>query len=887
VHGDDAHPANRGRLCSKGAALAETLGHATRLLVPEIDGQPVDWETALAYVANGFMRAIAEHGPESVAFYVSGQLLTEDYYAANKLMKGYIGAANIDTNSRLCMSSSVAGHVRAFGADVVPGCYEDLELADLVVMTGSNAAWCHPVLWQRIIAARRARPDMRIVVIDPRATATTEDADLHLALHPGSDVLLFNGLFVHLMRSGRLDSTFLAAHVEGRDDALAAALADAPDPSAVALGTGLSRNDVEAFYALFAHTERTVTCYSQGVNQSSAGTDKVNAIINCHLATGRIGRPGMGPFSLTGQPNAMGGREVGGLATQLAAHLRLDEPAHRALAQAFWASPRMVDRPGLKAVELFDAMADGHIKAIWIMGTNPVVSLPAADRVRAALARCPLVVVSDCVRVNDTLAHAHVRLPALAWLEKDGTVTNSERRISRQRPLLTAPGLARADWWIIAQVGHRMGWVQDFDWRGPADVFREHARLSAFRNEGSLARAFNLGGLADLTDDAYQGLAPVQWPVPPGSQQGTARLFGHGGFPRSGGRARIVAVSHRQPHQTTTAEWPFILNTGRVRDHWHTLTRTALSPRLSRHRAEPALDLHPEDIAGLGLREGGIAQVESRWGVTMARVVADPGQRRGCAFMPMHWTETLSSRGRVNAAVNPHSDPISGQPEFKYTPVRITPAPFIWQGILLCAPTVTGRPDCAFHVRVNGGSHTRYIMAGTDWPRSLTERVDGRVLGMTLPSGLREAHYTDPARGHARRLFMDADEHPVALLALWPDGAIIDTDWWSSTFDPAHPINAAMRRALLAGVPPDGATTAGALICACHGVCAGAVTRAIEAGCASVEALGRSTGAGTGCGSCRPELRRLLDSSQHRALLQGTMGSTTATAAVDCLAVPG
>jgi assimilatory nitrate reductase catalytic subunit len=483
VRGDPKHPANRGRLCSKGSALAATLGAGGRLLQPEVDGVKVDWEAALGAVAGRLRACIDEHGPGSVALYVSGQLLTEDYYVANKLMKGYIGTANIDTNSRLCMSSAVAGHVRAFGEDVVPVEYTDLDQADVLVLVGSNLAWCHPVLMQRVQAMREQRPQMRLVVIDPRRTATSEAADLHLPLRSGTDVMLFNGLLVWLAEQGHSDAAYVAAHTSGMDEALQVARAASTDIAATSQVCGLDAALVERFFALFASTDRVVTMFSQGVNQSSAGADKVNSIINCHLLTGRIGRAGMGPFSITGQPNAMGGREVGGLSTQLAAHLALDNAAHRDAVQQFWRSPVMADRSGYKAVELFEAIDAGRVKAVWIIATNPVVSLPDADVVRRALARCPLVIVSDCVDANDTLAFAHIKLPASGWSEKDGTVTNSDRHISRQRAFLPAPGMAQPDWWIVCQVARRLGFTTGFDFDGPAAIFDELARITALSRQ--------------------------------------------------------------------------------------------------------------------------------------------------------------------------------------------------------------------------------------------------------------------------------------------------------------------------------------------------------------------------------------------------------------------
>ena len=383
VRGDPLHPANFGRLCAKGSALAETIGLEGRLLEPVVNGQTASWDAALDVVADGFSKAIREHGPDSVAFYVSGQLLTEDYYVVNKFAKGFVGTANIDTNSRLCMASSVAGHKRAFGSDTVSGCYEDLELADLLVLVGSNAAWCHPILHQRMMAAKAKNPACRIVVIDPRRTATCEGADLHLPVRSGSDSVLFNGLLAYLAKTKAADGAFVGDFTTGAEAALAQVGGQTVTYTATVCG--LTGGAVEQFFDWFAKTERVVTLYSQGINQSSSGVDKVNAIINCHLLTRRIGRPGMGPFSLTGQPNAMGGREVGGLANQLAAHMEIENPQHRELVQRFWRSPVIADKAGLKAVEMFDAMADGRIKAVWIMSTNPLVSLPDANRARAAL----------------------------------------------------------------------------------------------------------------------------------------------------------------------------------------------------------------------------------------------------------------------------------------------------------------------------------------------------------------------------------------------------------------------------------------------------------------------------------------------------------------------
>ncbi|MEL6479375.1 MAG: nitrate reductase, partial [Pseudomonadota bacterium] len=636
IAGDPAHPANLGRLCSKGSALGETISLEGRLLAPEIDGAPSDWDTATALIARKFRAAIDQYGPDSVAVYGSGQLLTEDYYVANKFMKGYVGTANIDTNSRLCMASSVAGHKRAFGADTVPGTYEDLEEADLIVLTGSNLAWCHPVLYQRIAAAKEARPEMRVVNIDPRVTATCDLADLHLPLAPGSDVALFNGLLLHLAEMGAVDQEYTGAHVTGLEASLDAASTDA---SRVAEITALDPALIARFYALFARTEKVVTVYSQGVNQSTSGTDKVNAILNCHLATGRIGRPGMGPFSVTGQPNAMGGREVGGLANMLACHLELDNARHRDALQTFWNAPAMAERPGLKAVDLFRACADGRIKALWILSTNPAVSMPEADAVRDAIATCPFVVVSDLFADTDTARLADVVLPSAGWGEKSGTVTNSDRTISRQRPFLPIPGQARPDWRQICDVASAMGWGEAFRFASPAEIFREHAGLSAIA--GRLDRDFDISGLAQISDAEYDALQPTRWPIT--AQRMGGRFFAEGGFFTPDAKARALPVSHRPLAAAVSPEAPLRLNTGRVRDHWHTMTRTARAPRLSKHIAEPYAEIHPADAASRGIEPADLVRIESAHGQATLRALITPRTAQETVFVPMHWTALWSS----------------------------------------------------------------------------------------------------------------------------------------------------------------------------------------------------------------------------------------------------
>ena len=598
----------------------------------------------------GCKRSGRRTAPSSIAFYLSGQLLTEDYYVANKLAKGFIGTPHVDTNSRLCMASSVAGHRRAFGADVVPQCYDDLELADLVVLAGSNAAWCHPILYQRIQTARGER-GMRVVNIDPRRTATSEGVDLQLSIKPGTDGVLWSGLLVWLAEHRLIDTEFINAHTQGFFAALWAARAIAPDIAAIAAATGLDERDVERFYDWFASTPRVVSCYSQGVNQSAQGTDKVNAIINCHLATGRIGKPGSGPLSLTGQPNAMGGREVGGLANMLAAHMGFSA-AERDRVRRFWDAPNLVAGEGLKAVDMFDAIADGRIKALWVMGTNPAVSLPRADAMRRALSRLELLVVADNVASNDTVSLAHIALPAAAWGEKDGTVTNSERCISRQRAFLRPPGRARPDWWMLSQVARRLGHGGAFAYRSAADIFEEHARLSGFENGGS--RAFDISGRAGLTREAFDDLTPFQWPCRAGEGP-TERLLGDGRFFTPDRKARFVAIAEPRLSAAVSRAWPFVLNTGRIRDQWHTMTRTGLSPRLTAHLSEPFAEIHPDDAASMGLVQGALARVSTKYGAAVVRVLVNRGQQRGTAVRadPLVGREQLGrAHRRAGAAGN-------------------------------------------------------------------------------------------------------------------------------------------------------------------------------------------------------------------------------------------
>jgi assimilatory nitrate reductase catalytic subunit len=853
IVGDPVHPANFGRLCSKGSALGETLALDQRLLYPMLrrpDGTfaRASWTDALDRVATGFRTIIERDGPDAVAFYLSGQLLTEDYYVANKLMKGFIGSANVDTNSRLCMASSVAGHRRAFGADTVPATYADLDLADLIVLTGSNAAWCHPVLFQRIMR-NKAERGARVVVIDPRRTVTAEEADLFLAIAPGTDTALFCGLLVHLVERGALDEAYIEAHTSSFAETLARAREIAPDVGAAARACSIAEADVAHFFDLFYAAARTVTCYSQGVNQSAQGTDKVNAIINCHLATGRIGSPGMGPLSLTGQPNAMGGREVGGLANQLAAHMGFAaEDVDRV--RRFWNAPRMATHEGRKAVAMFDAIERGEIKALWVMATNPAVSLPRAGAVRAALARLELFVVSENVASNDTVnAGAQVLLPAAAWGEKDGTVTNSERCISRQRAFLDLPGEAKPDWQIVAAVAQRLGFAEAFSFRSEADVFREHAALSAFENAGT--RDFDLGALSQMSDHDYAALEPVQWPLPagqaPSAPPNAKRFFADGKFFTADRKGRFVPPEAPCLQEATSQVFPLRLNTGRIRDQWHTMTRTGQSPRLAAHLAEPFVEVHPQDAAAAALTDGGFARVTTAHGACTLRVMISENQQPGSLFAPIHWSAETASSARVGELVSAHTDPFSGQPEAKATPASIAPVAFALQGFARTRGALA-LPSDTWWARVAVGDGFEYRIATSRGPlfwHDFAYRSIGA--GAQLAEDLNGSTYQAAA-------VLDGELEGCVCLA--PVG---EPPKWDLTGLVAAAAAAEDIRRIPKAQPCAYIGRTETIVCACFKVSLEAVRKAVNSGEArNVGDIGRVLQAGTNCGSCLPELKRII-----------------------------
>ncbi|MCT2398784.1 nitrate reductase [Novosphingobium mangrovi (ex Huang et al. 2023)] len=818
ITGDRAHPANRGRLCSKGTHLGETVGLEGRLLAPMIGEREASWDETLDLVAGRMRECIAEHGPDSVALYLSGQLLTEDYYAANKLAKGFVGTGNVDTNSRLCMASAVAAYNRAFGEDVVPCSYEDLDAVDLVLLVGSNTAWCHPVVWQRLEKTRERR-GTKIVVIDPRRTETAEQADLHVAVAPDGDIALFNALLAEMRRRGLVDEEYLAAHVE-EDAGFWDSLTHQP---------GIPDNTFAKLCDLVARHPRMITLFSQGANQSVCGTDKGNAITNFHLATGRINRIGAGPFSITGQPNAMGGREVGGLANMLACHLGFSEE-ERADVAAFWNASNICAGPGLKAVELFRAVHEGKIKFLWIMATNPAVSLPDSGFVREALSRCPTVVVSDIIADTDTGRFAHVRLPAHGWGEKDGTVTNSERRISRQRALFPAPGETRADWKIVADVAARMGWGDGFAWNSAADVFREYAQMTALAK--ARGKVLDLTAHAAISASEYEALEPFQW----GGERPLSR-----GYPTASGKARLVSVLPHAP--VASAEFPLRLNTARYRDQWHTMTRTGLSPTLSQHRPEPLLEIHPADAEALGLVDGSLGRVETESGAAVYRVLVSDGQRRGEICVPMHWSDTMAGQGRSNRLRSQAVDPVSGQPGFKNGAARVGPVSPDWRAFVVRGDVIAPE-GLLYWTRSRVKAGWLYELAG-----------EGQIdLAALLPDGER-LEVADMVRGMRRIAVRGQDGSLIAAAYLTRSGKLPDRNWVAGQLG----LGEASAAELLAGRPSTPLPDRGAIVCVCHGVGELDIADAAGNGAATVAEVGACTRAGTNCGSCRPAIAKLLE----------------------------
>jgi assimilatory nitrate reductase catalytic subunit len=888
VHGDPAHPANFGRLCTKGSTLhltaADSITKQVRLLHPMLRETRTDrpvritWPSALDLAARRFDAVIREHGPDAVGFYISGQLLTEDYYVFNKLGKGLVGTNNVDTNSRLCMSSAVAGYKQTLGADAPPNCYDDVQHADCIFIAGSNTAWAHPILFRRIEDAKAANPQLKIIVVDPRRTDTAEAADLHLPIQPGTDVMLFHGMFHVMLWEGWTRPDWIAAHTAGFDE-LKSAVRECT-PEVVSQLCGITKDALFEAARLFATSRATLSLYCQGLNQSTSGTAKNAALINLHLATAQIGRPGAGPFSLTGQPNAMGGREVGGLANLLSAHRDLGNPQHRAEVAALWGVPSVPERPGKSAVEMFDAAASGEIKALWIACTNPVQSMPDQQLVRRALQRCEFVVVQEAYSSTATCEFADLLLPATTWGEKDGTVTNSERRISRVRPAIAAPGSAKHDWQIAVEFARRLearlgrtGTL--FPYSTAESIWAEHRESTRGRD-------------LDITGMSYAMLerGAQQWPLPEGATEGKARLYEDGVFATADGKARFANVRFAPPAEQRDARHPFALTTGRLRDQWHGMSRTGSIGRLFGHVPEPAIDLHPQDMDRRGWREGDLVHVTSRRGSLVLPVKASTQVGLGQAFIAMHWgpeylsgcSSTGERVGGVNALTTRAFCPTSKQPELKHAAVKILKAELPWS-LLAIAWLPEGRALAAreevkammglfpFASCVPFGRERTGILLRAAAYEAPTAEVLARIeaqFGLAAADTLR---YEDPRRGQRRSVRLARNGGDARLEAFLLSGDTSAQAWMKTLLEDELPAQAYGRLLLAPGAnPPLAVASRGRAICTCFNVTdaqIGACLAQAEGDEAQRLAhLQATLECGTNCGSCLPELRRLVRLAQ-------------------------
>ncbi|WP_394558202.1 molybdopterin-dependent oxidoreductase [Aquipseudomonas alcaligenes] len=863
VSGDPSHPANHGKLCSKGSSLHLTGDLDARGLYPELRlGKGLararsSWDSALDHAANVFAATIREHGPDSVAFYISGQLLTEDYYAFNKLARALVGTNNIDSNSRLCMSSAVVGYKRSLGADAPPCSYEDIELADCLLIAGSNMAYAHPILFRRLEAAKAARPEMQIIVIDPRRTDTCELADLHLAIAPGTDVALFHGLLHLLLANGTYDPAYIAAHTEGFD-ALRELAADYP-PSEVARLCGIDEADLRRAAELIGRSPAFLSLWCMGLNQSTAGSAKNSALINLHLATGQIGKVGAGPFSLTGQPNAMGGRETGSLSNLLPGHREAANAEHRAEVARYWGVDNLPESTGLSAIELFEAVREGKIKALWIACTNPAQSLPDQQKVHEALAACPFVVVQEAFFTTETCHYADLLLPAASWGEKEGSVTNSERRVTHVRRAVPAPAEARPDWYIACDFARRLeqqlrpGLPSLFDFASAQALFEEYKHLTQGRD-------LDLSGLSyAILDD--QG--PQQWPFPAGAQQGTARLYGDGRFPTASGRARFVADAYVPARERREADFPLLLNTGRLRDQWHGMSRTGTAARLFGHAPEAALTLHPDELARRGLQAGELIHLRSRRGGLILPVQADDALRPGQAYLPMHWGDRFLKGLGTNVLTQPAFDPLSKQPELKLSAVEVERAELPWQFFALVEGDVQRRLT-ALRPLFEGFAYASLAPTGREQRPALLIKAaaekapDAKLLAeidalLGIDQGPVLA-YDDAKRRVGKRVRIENGRIVAIRLA----GETAARDWLKGLWEQGSS-DADLRRWLLAplATPPGGGMKASKVLCNCMNVSQDAVCAGIERGL-DLDGLKRELKCGTSCGSCVPEIKRLL-----------------------------
>ncbi|SNT15550.1 assimilatory nitrate reductase catalytic subunit [Noviherbaspirillum humi] len=885
VRGDPDHPANFGRLCTKGSTLHLTarpaLQQQARALAPELRtqrGEPrrqAGWGETLDFIAQKFADTIRRHGPDSVGFYISGQLLTEDYYVFNKLAKGLIGTNNIDTNSRLCMSSAVAGYKQTLGADAPPACYEDIDHAQVIFIAGSNTAYAHPILYRRIEEARRRNPDLKVIVADPRRTDTAREADLFLPILPGTDVALFNGMLHICLWEDLIDADYIARHTEGFAE-LKQTLRDYT-PAYVAETCGIREQDLVAAARWFGQSKAALSLYCQGLNQSSSGTAKNAALINLHLATGQIGKPGAGPFSLTGQPNAMGGREVGGLANLMSAHRDMANPAHRAEIARLWGVDDVPSRPGKTAVEMFDAIRAGEIKIVWIACTNPAQSLPEQRMVREALEKAELVIVQEAYKTTATVDYADVLLPATTWSEKEGTVTNSERRITRFKPVLPRPGQAWHDWEIAVNFARRL----EANLGRTATLF-PYADVEAIWNEH---RETTRGRDLDITGLSYRILeeqGPQQWPYPEGAAGGRKRLYEDGVYPTSSGKARFANTVYQPVAEAVDARYPFRLSTGRLRDQWHGMSRTGTVAQLFSHAAEPAVVMAAADMDRRMIAEGDLVHVTGRRGSQILPAMAGDDMRAGQAFIGMHWGEEyLSGRGHdgrgsfgVNSLTSPVFDPVSKQPELKHAAVKILKAELPWrflvfgwvaesealalQSALRPAMRQFGYASCTLFGRERIGVLFR---AADDYAAApeLVAEIEARF-GI---AGVGVLRYDDAKRSNARHILVRDGRLQAVSLA----GDTSAERWLKEYLEAEQPV-ASLGRLLLmpSAKAPQGFKSRGRIVCNCFNVAESEIGEALgQSEClaagspeAALSALQGRLKCGTNCGSCVPELKKMV-----------------------------
>ncbi|HWU33726.1 MAG TPA: molybdopterin-dependent oxidoreductase [Methylovorus sp.] len=867
VRGDPDHPANFGRLCTKGSTLHLTAKLDTRVLQPELrtsrqaPRQPTDWDTALDHVADRFADTIRQHGPDSVAFYISGQLLTEDYYVFNKLAKGLIGTNNVDTNSRLCMSSAVSGYKLTLGADAPPACYEDIDHTGCLFIAGSNTAYAHPIIFRRIEDAKARNPDMKIVVVDPRRTDTATFADLHLAIQPGTDVALFNGMLHILLWEGLLDQAFIRDHTNGFD-ALKETVREYT-PKMVADICGIREADLVTAAKWFGRGP-ALSMYCMGLNQSIHGSDKNAALINLHLATGQIGKPGAGPFSLTGQPNAMGGREVGGMANLLSAHRDLQNPQHRAEVATLWGIDDVPAAPGKTAVEMFDALKSGEIKAIWIACTNPAHSMPDLNQVRAALDNAELVVLQDAYGNTDTNIYADVVLPATSWGEKEGTVTNSERRITHITPAVAKPGAARHDWEIVVDFAQRLeqrlgkaGTL--FDYPTPERIFNEH-------RESTRGRDLDITGLSYALLDTR---GPQQWPFIEKVSTGLPRLYSDGIFPKPDGRAQFHIAHYKPTADKTDARQPLHLLTGRLRDQWHGMSRTGTVAQLFNHVDEPVISLNQNDMERRGIKPGDLVKVSNKRGSLTLRAQPSDEIQPAQSFIPMHWGSQFMKGLGCNALMPSAFDPTSRQPELKHTAVKLEKIDLPWQMTVMrnCQDMQLleqirqllphfDYASCGLYGRGNG----MVVLQAAHHAAPDSAVIDAldQLLGMT--EGAPMLNYQDARRGISKRILVEPDPASGSqqVTGVRLIGETLAAEWLREIMTEGQ-FSDALRRWALAplSAPPTGQRSRGKIVCNCLNVAENEIIDTIQMG-ADFITLQNKLKCGTQCGSCVPELKKLV-----------------------------